>query len=150
MFDIEYCCQFASGTGALIDTSLLQTFQDPPEVTDKFMGIDWARTSDGTSVVVIGRDNAGVMHVLDSICLHNVEYEKQLAVVKEMFTRHQPKLAYGDAGGLGSPLCEQLNKTVSARIKPFVFTGQSKPQCYELFRSSVFDRKLKIHEDLMT
>ena len=52
------------------------------------MGIDWARTSDGTSVVVLGRDNAGVMHVLDAVCLHNVEYEKQLAVVKEMFARH--------------------------------------------------------------
>ena len=59
-------------------------------------------------------------------------------------------MVYCDAGGLGSPLVEQLNKTVSARIKPFNFTATSKPQSYEYFRKTVFDRKLKIKDDLMT
>jgi phage FluMu gp28-like protein len=108
-----------------------------------FMGADWARTSDGTSIVVIGRRKDGTMRLVDLLNLHNTEYHKQIEVAKQMFKKYMPKLFYGDATGLGHPIMEQLNRECSARIKPFVFNHQNKNQSYEYFRKSVFDRKIE-------
>ena len=44
---------------------------------------------------------------------------------------------YGDAGGLGSPIMEELNKKVSTRIKPFNFTSINKTDAYEYFRKQI-------------
>ena len=151
IFDIEYRCQFASSSGSLIDTSLLQSYVDIKDpIIEYYIGVDWARTSDGTSISILGRDKNDINYLIDVINIHNVDYDRQINVVKETFLKYQPKMVYCDAGGLGSPLVEQLNKTVSARIKPFNFTSTSKPQSYEYFRKTVFDRKLKIKDDLMT
>ena len=46
------------------------------------MGADWARTSDGTSIVVFGRDGKGVLYLVDLVNLHNLEYAKQIEVAK--------------------------------------------------------------------
>ena len=46
------------------------------------MGADWARTSDGTSIVVFGRDRTGVLYLVDLVNLHNLEYAKQIEVAK--------------------------------------------------------------------
>ena len=66
-----------------------------------------------------------------------------------LFNKYHPKLMYGDAGGLGNPLMEQLHCKVSARIKPFTFNGTNKTACYEYFRKNVFDRKLFILRDFL-
>jgi hypothetical protein len=40
------------------------------------MGADWARTSDGTSIAVFGRDANGKMTLVELVNLHNTEYQK--------------------------------------------------------------------------
>lgn len=65
----------------------------------------------------------------------------------QLFQKYKPRLFLGDAGGLGSPLMEQLNRTVSTRIQGFTFTSTNKTDCYEYFRKSVFDRNLWLKED---
>lgn len=52
-----------------------------------FMGADWARSSDGTSLVVIGRSRSGKMALVDLVNLHNIEYSKQIEVAKRMFEK---------------------------------------------------------------
>lgn len=71
-----------------------------------FMGADWARSSDGTSIVVFGRDKQGVLHMVELMNLHNLEYAKQIEVAKQMFNKWRPRLFYGDATGLGGPIME--------------------------------------------
>lgn len=70
------------------------------------MGADWARSSDGSSIVVIGRRKDGTMMLVDLVNLHGVEYHKQIEVAKTMFKKWKPKLFYGDATGLGNPIME--------------------------------------------
>lgn len=146
VFAQEYECQFSDTQNSLIDINLLQWFIEPSTYVDYFMGADWARSNDGTSLVVVGRTKDGKLDVVENVCLHNVEYAKQIAVATDMFKRFQPKAFYGDAGGLGSPLMEQLNRTVSTRIKGISFTATNKPEMYEYFRKCVFDRKLRIRQ----
>ena len=144
-FAQEFECQFAESVNQLVSISDL-VFVTPSadeKFVDYFMGADWARTSDGTSIVVIGRRKDGTMRLVDLLNLHNTEYHKQIEVAKQMFNKYKPKLFYGDATGLGHPIMEQLNRECSARIKPFVFNHQNKNQSYEYFRKSVFDRKIE-------
>ena len=111
-----------------------------------FMGADWARSSDGTSIVVFGRSPSGELHLVELMNLHNLEYAKQIEVAKQMFERWRPRLFYGDATGLGGPIMEQLNRETSTLIRPFVFNHTNKNAAYEYFRKCVFDRKVIFDE----
>lgn len=159
VFSQEYECQFCDQVNALVPIDALQ-FVNPStdnKYVDVFMGADWARSSDGTSMVVFGRDKDGHLTLIELVTLHNVEYAKQIEVAKQMFKKWQPRLFYGDATGLGGPIMEQLNRECSARIKPFTFTHQNKNSSYEYLRKCVFDRKVdfdiqwkdQITEDMM-
>ena len=144
VFSQEYECQFCEQVNALVPIDALQ-FVNPStdkNYVDVFMGADWARSSDGTAIVVFGRDKDGHLTLIDLVTLHNVEYAKQIEVAKRMFEKWQPRLFYGDATGLGGPIMEQLNRECSARIKPFTFNHQNKNQSYEYLRKCVFDRKV--------
>ena len=111
-----------------------------------FMGADWARTSDGTSIAVFGRDANGKMTLVELVNLHNTEYQKQIEVAKRMFEKWRPRLFYGDATGLGGPIMEQLNRECSTLIRPFSFNHANKNGAYEYFRRCVFDRKIQFDE----
>lgn len=41
--------------------------------------------------------------------MHNMPYEEQIGIATRTYRKYLPKLMYGDAGGLGNPLMEQLN-----------------------------------------
>ena len=80
----EFECEFCEAANQLVSIEDL-VFATPS--TDKkyeeyFMGADWARTSDGTSIVVFGRDGKGVLYLVDLVNLHNLEYAKQIEVAK--------------------------------------------------------------------
>ena len=65
-----------------IDDLVFTTPSSEVKYEEYFMGADWARTSDGTSIVVFGRDNMGILHLVELVNLHNLEYAKQIAVAK--------------------------------------------------------------------
>lgn len=148
-FACEFECQFAESVSQLVpisDLSFTTCEMDRKDFSDMFMGMDWARTSDGTSIVVIGRKKDGHMTLVELVNLHKMEYRKQIEVAKQMFNKWQPKLCYGDATGIGNPIMEQLNRECSTRIKPFTFNHNNKNNAYEYFRKCVFDRKLDFNE----
>ena len=149
-FSIEFECSFADSSNDFLSPSLLQFYADDVKFEDYFIGVDWARSGDGTAIVALGRTKESRVYLLDLCTLHNVEYEKQINFVKEIFKKYSPKAMYGDAGGLGNPIMEELNKKVSARIKPFTFTSANKTAAYEYLRKQVFDRNIFFKEDFRT
>ena len=149
-FSIEFECSFADSSNDFLSPNLLQFYNDDVKLEDFFIGVDWARSGDGTAIVALGRTKESKIYLLDLCTLHNVEYEKQINFVKEIFRKYNPKAMYGDAGGLGSPIMEELNKKVSTRIKPFNFTSANKTDAYEYFRKQVFDRNIFFKEDFRT
>ena len=149
-FSIEFECSFADSSNDFLSPSLLQFYNDDVKLEDFFIGVDWARSGDGTAIVALGRTKESRIYLIDLCTLHNVEYEKQINFVKEIFKKYNPKAMYGDAGGLGSPIMEELNKKVSSRIKPFNFTSANKTDAYEYFRKQIFDRNMFFKEDFRT
>ena len=149
-FSIEFECSFADSSNDFLSPSLLQFYNDDVKFEDFFIGVDWARSGDGTAIVALGRTKESKIYLLDLCTLHNVEYEKQINFVKEIFKKYHPKAMYGDAGGLGSPIMEELSTKVSARIKPFNFTSTNKTGAYEYLRKQVFDRNIFFKEDFRT
>ena len=149
-FSIEFECSFADSSNDFLSPSLLQFYNDDVKFEDFFIGVDWARSGDGTAITVLGRTKESKIYLLDLCTLHNVEYEKQINFVKEIFKKYNPKAMYGDAGGLGSPIMEELSTKVSARIKPFNFTSTNKTDAYEYLRKQVFDRNIFFKEDFRT
>ena len=149
-FSIEFECSFADSSNDFLSPNLLQFYNDDVKLEDFFIGVDWARSGDGTAIVALGRTKESKIYLLDLCTLHNVEYEKQINFVKEIFRKYNPKAMYGDAGGLGSPIMEELNKKVSTRIKPFNFTSANKTGAYEYLRKQVFDRNIFFKEDFRT
>lgn len=149
-FSIEFECSFADSSNDFLSPNLLQFYNDDVKLEDFFIGVDWARSGDGTAIVALGRNKESKIYLLDLCTLHNVEYEKQINFVKEIFRKYNPKAMYGDAGGLGSPIMEELNKKVSTRIKPFNFTSTNKTDAYEYLRKQVFDRNIFFKEDFRT
>ena len=149
-FAIEFECSFADSSNDFLSPNLLQFYNDDVKLEDFFIGVDWARSGDGTAIVSLGRTKESKIYLLDLCTLHNVEYEKQINFVKEIFRKYNPKAMYGDAGGLGNPIMEELNKKVSTRIKPFNFTSANKTDAYEYLRKQVFDRNIFFKEDFRT
>lgn len=149
-FSIEFECSFADSSNDFLSPNLLQFYNDDVKFEDFFIGVDWARSGDGTAIVALGRTKESKIYLLDLCTLHNVEYEKQINFVKEIFKKYNPKAMYGDAGGLGNPIMEELNKKVSTRIKPFNFTSANKTDAYEYLRKQVFDRNIFFKEDFRT
>ena len=149
-FSIEFECSFADSSNDFLSPSLLQFYNDDVKFEDFFIGVDWARSGDGTAIVALGRTKESKIYLLDLCTLHNVEYEKQINFVKEIFKKYNTKAMYGDAGGLGSPIMEELSTKVSARIKPFNFTSTNKTGAYEYLRKQVFDRNIFFKEDFRT
>ena len=149
-FSIEFECSFADSSNDFLSPSLLQFYNDDVKFEDFFIGVDWARSGDGTAIAALGRTKESRVYLIDLFTLHNVEYEKQTNFVKEIFNKYNPKAMYGDAGGLGNPIMEELNKKVSARIKPFTFTSANKTAAYEYLRKQVFDRNIFFKEDFRT
>lgn len=83
-FAQEFECQFAESSNQLVSISDL-VFVNPSNeknYVEYFMGGDWARNSDGTSLVVFGREASGKICLVDLVNLHNIEYAKQIEVAK--------------------------------------------------------------------
>ena len=140
-FAVEFECEWNDSENALIDTSLLQYGEVKPKYKNYYMGVDWARTNDSTSIAIIGDDDGKAM-LVDVLTMNNIDYDTQVAHVKRLWKQYDCKAGYGDAGGLGSPLCEELNKHMSAKFKGLQFTATNKPQMYENFKKRIFDRTL--------
>lgn len=142
IFAQEYMCQFSSEYSSLIDTSLLEYYDELPKQTSTaYIGIDVGSTSDRTAMVTIQQIN-NRNYVDDIVVLHKAEYEHQLEIAKELHSKNKYRGGYVDKTGIGSAFSEFVTKKVCVNIKGLSFTASNKPQMYEALRSQVFDHTI--------
>ena len=142
IFAQEYMCQFSSEYSSLIDTSLLEYYDELPKQTSTaYIGIDVGSTSDRTAMVTIQQIN-NRNYVDDIVVLHKAEYEHQLEIAKELHSKNRYRGGYVDKTGIGSAFSEFVTKKVCVNIKGLSFTASNKTPMYEALRSQVFDHTI--------
>ena len=135
IFAQEYMCQFSSEYSSLIDTSLLEYYDELPKQTSTaYIGIDVGSTSDRTAMVTIQQIN-NRNYVDDIVVLHKAEYEHQLEIAKELHLKNKYRGGYVDKTGIGSAFSEFVTKKVCVNIKGLSFTASNKTPMYETLRS---------------
>ena len=146
-WDREYMCKFAADFSSLVDTSILDFYDEAPHFQAKYMGMDVGSVSDKSAVVTLGYAD-GVYYVDDIVMMHKAQYTEQLEVVKQLHQKHQYFAGYIDQTGIGSALSEFISKSVSSKLKGLQFTVANKTPMFEDLRSKVFDHKLKFNKKL--
>lgn len=143
VFAQEYECRFLSQFGSFIDTSLLQ-FADAPQagVKAKYMGYDVGGSGDRTAIATVLQLADGTYFVEDVAMMHKAEYQRQLDVLKQLFSKCRWNAGYVDSVGIGNPIAEFANKQVSANIHGFAWSASNKTNVHENARALIFDRKL--------
>ena len=151
-FAQEYECEFKGSSSQFVDLGLLAPFSQGYGASGKqtFVGVDFARSGDSTAIVTVERlqDDRHTLVVKDAQVLRNLPYASQIAEIKKRFTAANPALLYGDATGMGGPLCEQLH-SFNARMKPFTFTSASKPKAFEYLKGQILDSNLFFEQNLL-
>lgn len=94
-WDREYMCRFAADFSSLVNTSLLDFYDEAPAFTAKYLGMDVGSTSDKTAIVTLGEAD-GVFYVDDIVMLHKAEYTTQIDVVKQLHERNHYWSGYID------------------------------------------------------
>ena len=69
----EYMCKFAADFSSLVDTSILDFYDEAPAFKAKYLGMDVGSTSDRTAIVTLG-ESGGVYYVDDIAIMHKAEY----------------------------------------------------------------------------
>ena len=133
----EYLCEFASTATTAFRSEWLANIGENREYDPHLpcaVGVDVARTSDLTCFVVLQRTADDVYHVVDLIQLHNVPFVDQLARLKDVCGKYRIGQGYIDSTGIGCFFQEEAARTISARLKPFVFSASKKTEIFERLR----------------
>lgn len=145
VFAQEYECKFLDEYGSMIDTNLIDWYDDMPKGNySTIMGMDIGSRSDRSAIVQIktnGRDS----YVDNIVVLNKTSYEDQLRIVKELHNKEHFHSGYIDQNGIGSAISEFITKQVSSRLKGFTFTGTNKTPMYEALRGGIFDHSIKFN-----
>lgn len=146
VFNQEYMCQFSSSSGSVIDPDLMKC-SSPNECCEQtrysayYLGMDIGRKNDNTVLQVIGQQG-DIAHVVETIFLHDCPYHEQMSEVRRLNDKYHFASGYVDAGGIGSPIAEEITRTINAKIKGIQFNANNKTEMIEGFRSLVLDDKL--------
>lgn len=145
VFAQEYECKFLDEYGSMIDTNLIDWYDELPKGNySTIMGMDIGSRSDRSAIVQIktnGRDS----YVDNIVVLNKTSYEDQLRIVKELNNKEHFHSGYIDQNGIGSAISEFITKQVSSRLKGFTFTGTNKTPMYEALRGGIFDHSIKFN-----
>ncbi|MCC7435261.1 MAG: hypothetical protein IT363_11290 [Methanoregulaceae archaeon] len=130
-YRVEYEAEFLDGAGCvfrseLVEACLVPRWDAEPRGAVR-IGVDWGRYQDATAVAVVvgSRENPALVE------LHatgDAPWSEQVRWVAEIVDRYPGSIVTCDATGVGDPLVEALRAaTRHATLRPFVFTGTSKP-----------------------
>ena len=142
----EYLCEFASSESDAFDSAWLNGLSmgfmpyDPTLPTH--LGADIARTSDYTVFAVLQQKN-GVWNLVDLIRLQNVPFNEQMEALKKLVAKYRISSGYIDETGIGKMFAEEAARTISARLKPFTFTANSKTEIFERLRKVVSENAFR-------
>ena len=95
VWDREYMCKFAADFSSLVDTSLLDFYDEAPKFSAKYLGMDVGSTSDRTAIVTLGYAD-GVCYVDDIVMMHKAQYTEQQEVVRQLHEQHKYFAGYID------------------------------------------------------
>lgn len=151
IFEQEYMCKFSNEYSSLIDTSLLQFYEDEITSDKIYLGMDVGSTSDRTAIVTV-KIIGDKIYIDDIVILHKASYEDQLNLLRDLHNKYHYTAGKIDQNGIGSALSEFATKTVSMKITGYTWTSANKTPAYENLRAKIFDHKIlfnKKYKDLI-
>lgn len=147
IWNTEYMVEFASTADTAFPSEWLRDlhtgFSEYDPTKPAYLGGDIARTSDLTVFSALQKDGSGNYHLVGLKLLKSVSFNEQLEVLKALNKKFHFASGYIDATGIGNMFAEEAARVVSARLKPFVFTGSSKNEIFERLRKVCADNQLK-------
>lgn len=148
VFAQEYECKFLAEYGSMIDTNLVDWYDDEPEGVDgRYLGMDIGSRQDRSAITTL-LTKGDCAYVSDIAMLDKVEYERQLQIVKELNNKHKYTAGLVDETGIGSAFASFVTKNVSSLLRGLTFTAANKTPMYERLRSMIFQHKLFINRRL--
>lgn len=154
-YQIEYEARFADSTGRVFRTEKLEKCLVPlinaVENGPVTIGIDWARYSDFTAIVVLAgsRDDCQVIEIQR---WNGLDWTTSVTQAAELINRYPKARVLCDATGVGDPVIEMLRrKSPSRAADGLVFTATEKLMLIEQLAWLIESEKLKMqpHTELM-
>jgi phage FluMu gp28-like protein len=154
LFDQLYNCKFVDENIVLFSYDLLERNTDESlRLTSGktqygsdnpiFIGIDFARKVDRTSIIAVEKyeeERYKVILVTDS----DESYDKQMDLIKRLDTNLKPQKIFIDESGPGVPMLDFLRREIGGKVIPIPFTAQNKERLMLDLYNMLNDRKLKI------
>ena len=91
-----------------------------------YIGYDVAKKRDATSIFVLGRLPSGIKKVYGYEELRAADFETQLNCIRKLMQSLPIERICLDSTGMGSPLCERLERLYPQKVEGITFTLQSK------------------------
>ncbi len=122
----EFEAHFIDAAGAVFRGVRSGTWAIPQEIAQPkhlyVFGIDWARESDFTAIIVLDMTTAEIVHV---DAWTGLGYDVQLARVSALVERFRPVAVVSEANNMGAVLTETL-QAAGVPVMPFVTTNATK------------------------
>ena len=156
-FAVEYEAEFLDDQASVFSWDSIQSAVElgkSPSASDEpwiVAGVDWARYSDYTAVVVMDAGSSP-SRVIAMDRFHQLSWEAQVARVTELLLRHQVRAVLTDQTSIGDPLMEQLRRSIWNRgadlsIDGLTFTNQSKREIIDHLVIRFANKELAIIDD---
>lgn len=156
-FSVEYEAEFLDDQTSVFSWDLIQKAVGLGRVADAseepwlVAGIDWARYSDYTAVVVV--DCGAVPHRVVAIDRFNrLSWESQVRRVADLLTRYRVNAVLTDQTSIGDPLLEQLRRILweggaGMAIEGLTFTNSSKREIVDNLVLRLSHQELALPDD---
>jgi len=160
-FAIEYGAQFVDDAGAVFPQVVIEACIQPsladarPNSTPTLAGLDWGRYRDYTALVLL-RESGTQLQAVHVERLPSTGWQRQIERLLHQFGEWRVRTVYCDASGIGDPLAEMLQQSLShhhlhIRVEPVVFTASTKRTIIETLALAMEQRRVAIppHPDLL-
>lgn len=150
VFDTEYLCKFASGSGTAFPTEWLNeiTYDELPPGGKYYLGFDVARRND-LSVLVVCYYKDNILYIIDIITMKDTPYSEQLKMVKTLNDKYKFFAGYTDAVGIGNMLAEEIQKNVNVKIKGYSWNGNNKTVAHDNLRALIQNRNFYVNSEIV-
>jgi len=156
-FAVEYEAEFLDDQASVFPWDLIQSAvalgrgRPPEQESWVVAGVDWARYTDWTAVVVV---DAGPQphRVIAMDRFHQMSWEAQVDRVARLLMQHRVSAVLTDQTSIGDPLLEQLRRAIWERsggmgIDGLTFTNASKRQIVDNLVVRLSHGELAIPDD---
>lgn len=135
---------------ALIEPCIKSFVQKTPTKNHYALGLDFAKEVD-KSVFTLGEIIGDKIWERSILVFSHTEYKVQLQALSHLCDTFKPQIAFGDSGGPGSALLEDVERMKIKRLVPVSFTSQ-KTHMYTNLRNKLETQSYLLlnHEEAIT